>query len=86
MGFCFQVYVTAKHEGTDYIMALLLGYRDPPAGVAALAGFAMFFRMRIAQSNFAEPSNFADIWPEFSRISEASSIVFHRATISSGQW
>ena len=68
MGFCFPVYVTAKHEGTDYIMALLLGYRDPPAGVAALAGFAMVFRMRIAQSNFAEPSNFADIIRYLARV------------------
>jgi len=33
-----SVYVTAKHEGTDYIMALLLGYRDPPAGVELRAG------------------------------------------------
>merc|ERR1719160_2172916 len=30
-----SVYVTAKHEGTDYIMALLLGYRDPPAARSA---------------------------------------------------
>merc|ERR1712182_136968 len=33
-----SVYVTAKHEGTDYIMALLTGYRDPPAGVELRAG------------------------------------------------
>jgi ubiquinol-cytochrome c reductase cytochrome c1 subunit len=33
-----SVYVTAKHEGTDYIMGLLLGYRDPPAGMELRAG------------------------------------------------
>merc|ERR1719253_2267979 len=31
-----SVYVTAKHEGTDYIMGLLLGYRDPPAGAIGM--------------------------------------------------
>lgn len=33
-----SVYTTAKHEGVDYIMALLIGYRDPPAGIEARAG------------------------------------------------
>jgi len=33
-----SVYTTAKHEGLDYIFALLLGYRDPPAGIEARAG------------------------------------------------
>lgn len=28
-----SVYTTAKHEGTDYIFALLCGYREPPAGL-----------------------------------------------------
>merc|ERR1712045_999153 len=27
-----SVYTTAKHEGLDYIFALLLGYHDPPEG------------------------------------------------------
>jgi len=33
-----SVYTTAKHEGVDYIFALLTGYRDPPAGFAVRAG------------------------------------------------
>merc|ERR1719229_710388 len=33
-----SVYTTAKHEGLDYIFALLLGYRDPPAGIPVRAG------------------------------------------------
>lgn len=33
-----SVYTTAKHEGTDYIFALLQGYRDPPAGMPVRAG------------------------------------------------
>jgi len=33
-----SVYTTAKHEGLDYIFALLLGYRDPPAGIAVRDG------------------------------------------------
>lgn len=28
-----SVYTTAKHEGVDYIFALLIGYREPPAGI-----------------------------------------------------
>jgi len=33
-----SVYTTAKHEGVDYIFALLIGYRDPPAGVEVRDG------------------------------------------------
>jgi len=33
-----SVLTTAKHEGVDYIFALLLGYRPPPAGVACREG------------------------------------------------
>lgn len=33
-----SVYTTAKHEGLDYIFALLLGYRDPPAGISIRDG------------------------------------------------
>lgn len=33
-----SVYTTAKHEGTDYIFALLMGYRDPPAGLPCRSG------------------------------------------------
>jgi len=33
-----SVYTTAKHEGVDYIFALLLGYRDPPAGIEVRDG------------------------------------------------
>lgn len=33
-----SVYTTAKHEGTDYIFALLNGYRDPPAGIECREG------------------------------------------------
>eukprot|EP00747_Dinoflagellata_sp_TGD_P103823 gnl/TRDRNA2_/TRDRNA2_169086_c0_seq4.p1 gnl/TRDRNA2_/TRDRNA2_169086_c0~~gnl/TRDRNA2_/TRDRNA2_169086_c0_seq4.p1 ORF type:complete len:310 (-),score=54.42 gnl/TRDRNA2_/TRDRNA2_169086_c0_seq4:109-948(-) len=33
-----SVYTTAKHEGVDYIFALLTGYRDPPAGVEVRSG------------------------------------------------
>jgi ubiquinol-cytochrome c reductase cytochrome c1 subunit len=33
-----SVYTTAKHEGVDYIFALLLGYRDPPVGIAVRDG------------------------------------------------
>jgi len=33
-----SVYTTAKHEGLDYIFALLLGYRDPPAGIEVRDG------------------------------------------------
>jgi len=33
-----SVYTTAKHEGVDYIFALLLGYRDPPMGVECRDG------------------------------------------------
>lgn len=33
-----SVYTTAKHEGVDYIFALLTGYRDPPAGIAVRDG------------------------------------------------
>lgn len=33
-----SVYTTAKHEGLDYIFALLLGYRDPPAGIHVRQG------------------------------------------------
>lgn len=33
-----SVYTTAKHEGVDYIMALLLGYREPPAGIQVRQG------------------------------------------------
>eukprot|EP00933_Yihiella_yeosuensis_P024294 TRINITY_DN1882_c0_g3_i1.p1 TRINITY_DN1882_c0_g3~~TRINITY_DN1882_c0_g3_i1.p1 ORF type:complete len:279 (-),score=79.17 TRINITY_DN1882_c0_g3_i1:106-942(-) len=33
-----SVITTAKHEGVDYIMALLLGYRDPPAGIECRDG------------------------------------------------
>jgi ubiquinol-cytochrome c reductase cytochrome c1 subunit len=33
-----SVYTTAKHEGVDYIFALLSGYRDPPCGVDVRAG------------------------------------------------
>mmetsp|Transcript_12997 Transcript_12997/g.29493 ORF Transcript_12997/g.29493 Transcript_12997/m.29493 type:complete len:277 (-) Transcript_12997:85-915(-) len=33
-----SVYTTAKHEGMDYIFALLTGYRDPPAGMPARQG------------------------------------------------
>merc|ERR1712194_367909 len=33
-----SVYTTAKHEGLDYIFALLLGYRDPPAGMEVRDG------------------------------------------------
>jgi len=33
-----SVYTTAKHEGLDYIFALLTGYRDPPAGLPVRDG------------------------------------------------
>merc|ERR1719379_1695591 len=33
-----SVYTTAKHDGTDYIFALLQGYREPPAGIELRAG------------------------------------------------
>jgi len=33
-----SVYTTAKHEGLDYIFALLMGYRDPPAGIPCRDG------------------------------------------------
>eukprot|EP00928_Gymnodinium_smaydae_P044534 TRINITY_DN296_c0_g4_i1.p1 TRINITY_DN296_c0_g4~~TRINITY_DN296_c0_g4_i1.p1 ORF type:complete len:307 (-),score=68.27 TRINITY_DN296_c0_g4_i1:85-936(-) len=33
-----SVYTTAKHEGLDYIFALLISYRDPPAGFAQPQG------------------------------------------------
>lgn len=33
-----SVYTTAKHEGVDYIFALLTSYRDPPAGVSVRQG------------------------------------------------
>merc|ERR1712232_386860 len=33
-----SVYTTAKHEGLDYIFAMLLGYRDPPAGMEVRDG------------------------------------------------
>jgi ubiquinol-cytochrome c reductase cytochrome c1 subunit len=33
-----SVYTSAKHEGLDYILALLLGYRDPPAGIPVRNG------------------------------------------------
>lgn len=33
-----SVYTTAKHEGVDYIFALLTSYRDPPAGIDVRAG------------------------------------------------
>ena len=33
-----SVYTTAKHEGLDYIFALLIGYRDPPAGIPVRDG------------------------------------------------
>jgi len=32
------VYTTAKHEGVDYIFALLTGYREPPAGMELRSG------------------------------------------------
>lgn len=33
-----SVLTTARHEGLDYIMALLLGYRDPPEGIQVRQG------------------------------------------------
>merc|ERR1719217_966740 len=33
-----SVYTTAKHEGVDYIFALLTGYREPPAGMELRSG------------------------------------------------
>jgi len=33
-----SVYTTAKHEGVDYIFALLMSYRDPPAGIPVRDG------------------------------------------------
>jgi len=33
-----SVYTTAKHEGVDYIFALLTGYRDPPYGLEVREG------------------------------------------------
>jgi len=33
-----SVYTTAKHEGVDYIFALLNGYRDPPVGIEVRDG------------------------------------------------
>lgn len=33
-----SVYTTAKHEGTDYIFALLISYREPPHGIQARQG------------------------------------------------
>merc|ERR1711935_243745 len=33
-----SVYTTAKHEGVDYIFALLISYRDPPAGIECRDG------------------------------------------------
>merc|ERR1719217_1763673 len=33
-----SVYTTAKHEGVDYIFALLTSYRDPPAGMELRSG------------------------------------------------
>jgi len=33
-----SVYTTAKHEGVDYIFALLLSYREPPAGIEVRDG------------------------------------------------
>jgi len=33
-----SVYTTAKHEGVDYIFALLISYREPPFGVNARQG------------------------------------------------
>jgi len=33
-----SVYTTCKHEGVDYIFALLIGYRDPPAGIEVRDG------------------------------------------------
>lgn len=33
-----SVYATAKHDGADYIMALMHGYRDPPAGIELRPG------------------------------------------------
>jgi len=33
-----SVFTSAHHEGTDYIIALLLGYREPPAGFKQPAG------------------------------------------------
>jgi ubiquinol-cytochrome c reductase cytochrome c1 subunit len=33
-----SVFTSAHHEGTDYVIALLLGYRDPPAGIKPAGG------------------------------------------------
>jgi len=33
-----SVYTTAKHEGVDYIFALLISYREPPVGVQCRQG------------------------------------------------
>lgn len=33
-----SVLTTAKHEGLDYIFTLLIGYREPPAGISARDG------------------------------------------------
>lgn len=33
-----SVYTTCKHEGVDYIFALLISYRDPPAGIEVRDG------------------------------------------------
>lgn len=33
-----SVYATAKHDGADYIFALMNGYRDPPAGMELRTG------------------------------------------------
>mmetsp|Transcript_28579 Transcript_28579/g.62351 ORF Transcript_28579/g.62351 Transcript_28579/m.62351 type:complete len:278 (+) Transcript_28579:84-917(+) len=33
-----SVYTSAKHEGSDYVFAVLSGYRDPPAGIACRDG------------------------------------------------
>lgn len=49
-----SIYTTAKHEGLDYIMALLLGYRDPPAGVKEPPG--LYYNAYFAGGLIAMPN------------------------------
>jgi ubiquinol-cytochrome c reductase cytochrome c1 subunit len=40
-----NVFIQARHNGQNYVFALLTGYRDPPAGVQVLSFFMYCFNL-----------------------------------------
>ena len=42
----FSIFLQARHDGQNYVFALLTGYRDPPAGVVVMFFFVLKYLLQ----------------------------------------